>query len=83
MSDEKKPAAVAAAKTVEGSTPAAASVDKFDLTLDEFCTRASSTDGASPELLGGFYHEQKTAGTVKATHEAFAAALAAFAKKPA
>ena len=53
----------------------------FPLTLEEFCTRVSATDNRV-ELIGAFFHDEKTAGNVKDTHAAFAARFTAFATKP-
>ena len=78
MSDESK-----AANKAEQKAEKAATAANFELTLDEFCQQESASAGASPELIAGFYHEQKTAGTVKSTSAAFADALDRFAKQPA
>lgn len=53
----------------------------FELTLDEFCTRLSNTD-KRVELIGGFAHSERAAGTIKDTEPAFKARFAAFATKP-
>ena len=60
----------------------AAPVETFELTLDEFCRRASSA-GETVEMLGGFHAHAIASGLVKATEEAFAAALKSFASAPA
>lgn len=57
-------------------------VGTFDISLDEFCRRASSGK-AGPELLGGFYQSQKAAGVIKSSEAAYFAALEAFKKQPA
>lgn len=54
----------------------------FELTLDEFCTRLSSTD-KRVEMIAGFHYVEKQAGRVKATEEAFAKRYADFQTIPA
>lgn len=53
-----------------------------EITLTEFCVRASQRD-RRVELLGGFHAAETRAGRVKDTEEAFAARLTAFATQPA
>ncbi len=53
-----------------------------DITLQEFCMRASQTD-KRVELLAGFEHSQRVAGVVKAPEVVFAARYVAFANQPA
>lgn len=53
-----------------------------ELSLDEFCRRASSTD-RRVELLGGFHYTEKVAGRLKDTETAYAARFAEFADQPA
>ena len=54
----------------------------FELTLDEFCARASA-NGETVEMLAGFHAYQTRHGRVKDTEDAFAADLSAFATAPA
>lgn len=61
---------------------AAPVVDSFDLTLDEFCRRLSAKK-VGPELIGGFFHAQTAAGSLKASDAAFTAAFDTFANQPA
>ena len=56
--------------------------DAFPLTLEEFCTRLSSTD-RRVELIGGFEHAESIAGRVKDLEASFAIRFAAFANQPA
>jgi len=53
-----------------------------EITLTEFCTRASQRD-RRVELLGGFHSAETRAGRVKDTEAAFADRLTAFATQPA
>lgn len=64
---------------VSAEAPAASD---FPLSLDEFCTRLSSTD-KRVELIGAFHHVEKVAGRVQDTSGNFAARFEAFAKQPA
>ncbi len=54
----------------------------FDLTLDEFCMRAS-TLGQTVEMLAGFHSDETRQGHVKDSEAAFSKRLEAFAKRPA
>lgn len=54
----------------------------FPLSLNEFCTRLSTTD-RRVELIGGFEHSERVAGVGKDTSANFEARFAAFAKQPA
>lgn len=65
-----------AKETSEAVVPAADS-----LTLDEFCTRLSSSD-KRVELIGGFYSVEKSAGRIKDLESAFQSRFIAFATKP-
>jgi hypothetical protein len=56
-------------------------VTDFPLTLEEFCTRLSSTD-SRVELIGAFFYVENKAGTVKDTHANFSARFTAFETKP-
>lgn len=70
-----KAASKAAAEKTVSST-------SFELSLDEFCTRLSG-GSVGPELIGGFYQSQKSAGKVHGTDASFISDLDAFIKQPA
>lgn len=69
MADTDKPAAA----------PAAAPTT-FDMSLDEFCAQASGR-GEAVEMLGGFYSDCTRKALVKASGDAFQAALTEFANR--
>lgn len=54
----------------------------FPLTLSEFCTQLSSSD-KRVALIGGFYHSEDAAGTIKDTVAAFTERFEAFINQPA
>jgi hypothetical protein len=53
----------------------------FELTLDEFCMRLSSTDGRI-ELIGGFHHDEIRNKRIKDKHSTFMERFTAFASRP-
>lgn len=55
---------------------------EFPLTLDEFCSRLSTTD-KRVELIGAFHHGEKVAGRSKDAESAYAARFAEFVNQPA
>lgn len=63
-------------------TAAKPSEDAFDLTVEEFCTRVSTTD-SRVELLAAFHASEVRAGRVKDASSAYAARYSAFANAPA
>lgn len=76
------------------STPAPAETDatnaapqdaqgaEIPLSLDEFCTRLSSTD-RRVEIIGGFHSEEAKSGNTKDVESAFLARFNEFINKPA
>jgi hypothetical protein len=61
----------------------AASVnDEFPLSLDEFCSRLSSSD-KRVEMIGAFHHTEKAAGHNKDIESAYIARYSAFINQPA
>lgn len=60
----------------------ASAPDSFDLTIDEFCVRLSS-EGVAPELIGGFYHDEKANGRVKDSDSGYRGRFAVFGNQPA
>lgn len=62
--------------------PAAVVDTAAEVTLEEFCTRLSTKD-KRVELIGGFHSDEKRAGHVKDTEEAYAARYDEFINKPA
>lgn len=52
------------------------------ITLDEFCTRLSTTD-KRVEMIGAFNHVEKKAGRIKDTEENLRSRFDAFVNQPA
>lgn len=52
------------------------------LSLQEFCTRLSSTENRV-ELISGFEHDERTSGRLKDTDKAFAGRYQVFINRPA
>lgn len=69
-------------ETLEDLKPADAPPETFDLTVDEFCTRTSSTD-RRVELLAGFRADEVRNGRIKDSEANFASRFLAFAARPA
>lgn len=63
-------------------TNVVAEPSEFPLTLDEFCSRLSSTD-KRVELIGGFYATEKATGRIKDIESRYAARFADFINQPA
>ena len=57
-------------------------VQDFPILLQDFCTGLSMSD-RRVELIGGFEHQERTAGRVSDLPAAFAVRFAAFATQPA
>ncbi|MFZ4538513.1 hypothetical protein [Propionivibrio sp.] len=57
-------------------------VADFPMSLQEFCTRLSSTD-RRVELIGGFEHGERVAGRAKDTDAAYSKRFTAFINAPA
>jgi hypothetical protein len=55
---------------------------EFPLTLEEFCSRISTTD-KRVELIGAFAHEETRAGRIKGLASEYEARFRAFVTKPA
>jgi hypothetical protein len=55
---------------------------EFALTLEEFCSRLSTTD-KRVELIGAFAHEETRAGRIKGLASEYEARFRAFVTKPA
>lgn len=51
------------------------------VTLDEFCTRLSTSD-KRVELIGGFHFSEKSAGRIKDAESEFQKRFTAFITKP-
>lgn len=66
-------------KTLEATDNVA--VPTIAVSLDEFCTRLSSTVNR-PELIGAFAFTERTAGHLRDTTELFTARYEAFINKP-
>ena len=56
--------------------------DEFPLSLDEFCSRLSSTD-KRVETIGAFHHTEKAAGRNKDIESAYIARYSDFINQPA
>lgn len=77
------------AKSSETAAPSApkgapAQTDRprdFELTINEFCIRRSATD-RRVELLGAFAADERRAGHLKDTSDAYTRRLAAFTTRP-
>lgn len=63
------------------SVAQAASDEKVEVTLTEFCTALSAND-KRVELIGGFNSVETKAGRLKDTEENFRARFTAFVNKP-
>ncbi len=75
------------ARAVETEEAAAAPAQitepgEFPLTLEEFCSRLSTTD-KRVELIGAFAHDETRAGRIKGLASEYEARFRAFVTKPA
>ena len=75
-------AATATASVAKVANTAAAQNNEFPLSLDEFCSRLSSTD-KRVEMIGAFHHTEKVAGRNKDVESAYIARYSAFINQPA
>lgn len=64
-----------------GDTAAAEAPADFELAIDEFCARKSTTD-RRVELIGAFHAQEVAAGRIKARAAAFEARFVAFEQMP-
>jgi hypothetical protein len=72
----------ATSQVIEPVTTAAPVPGNYPLSLDEFCTRLSTTD-KRVELIGAFHHAEINAGRSKDTESAFASRYFSFCNQPA
>lgn len=70
------------AKEIAVEVPVQQDDTAFPITLQEFCTRISTTD-KRVELIGAFYTTKLTAGVTSATQADFSVMLDEFANQPA
>lgn len=63
-------------------TPHQTEPDAFDLTLQEFCTRLSTSDGRV-EMIAGFHYSEIQAGRTKDSEANFSSRYVAFQTQPA
>lgn len=68
-------------KEEPNTTAGAAVADPEAVTLQEFCTRLSSTD-RRVELIAGFHHSELVAGRVKDASASYSTRYAEFVNKP-
>lgn len=69
------------AKRDQSAAPSAAEPDSFDLPLDEFCARLSTTE-PRVELIGAFYADERRQGRLKASDAEWRQRFDAFAVRP-
>lgn len=79
---EPKPAAAPAAENARAKAPAPQAPTTFRVSIDEACARISAGDGRV-ELISAFHSEERAAGRLRDTEDAYRSRFAAFAARPA